>query len=66
MRNVIPFVLAAFLGLGFMSAEQAEAGHRQCPRCQKVRRGHSPNVVQKLVDLERRKNAWLRRTFLGR
>ena len=26
----------------------------------------SPSVIGRLVELERRKNAWLRRTFLGR
>lgn len=67
MRYIIPFILAAFMGLGMMGNTEAEAGHKcQCPRCQQVRRHHQPNLFQKLMELERRKNAWLKRTFLGR
>ena len=67
MRYVIPFILAAFLSLGVGGGDKAEAGSRcNCPKCQQVRRQSQPNVFAKLMDLERRKNAWLKRTFLGK
>ena len=67
MRYIIPFIVAAFLGLGVLGSSEAEAGRQcNCARCQQVRRHHQPNVFQKMMNVERRKNVWLKRTFLGR
>lgn len=67
MRYVIPFIVAAFLSFGVLGSQEADAGNRcNCPRCQQVRRQSQPNLFQKMMELERRKNAWLRRTFLGK
>lgn len=67
MRYIIPFIVAAVLGFGALGSQEAEAGsHCNCPRCQQVRRQQQPNVFQKMMELERRKNAWLRKTFLGK
>lgn len=69
VKYVIPAILAAALGLGVLSGGDAEAGiYCNCPRCQQVRRQQpkQPNLFQQLMELERRKNAWLKKTFLGR
>lgn len=70
MRYIIPFILAAFLSLGFLGGSEADAANNcNCVRCQQARAQRSmpqQNVFQKLMELERKKNAWLRRTFLGR
>lgn len=67
MRYVIPFVLAAFMSLSLVGGEEVEAASRcNCPKCQQVRRQKQPSMFKKLADLERRKNAWLRKTFLGK
>ena len=67
MRYLIPLIVAAFLSFGVVGGE-VDAGQKpcNCPRCQQVRRAHPPNVFQQLLELERRKNAWLRKTFLGK
>lgn len=79
MRNIIAFVAAALLSIGLFSG-QANAQNCNCPKCQAARQvyvqpSYSTRTVyqqprqmtffQKLMELERRKNAWLRRTFLG-
>ena len=69
VRYIIPAILAVALGFGIMSNEEAEAGSRcNCPRCQQIRRQQTrqPSLFQQMMELERRKNAWLKRTFLGR
>ena len=60
MRYLIPLIVAAFLSFGYVGSE-VDAGQRtcNCPRCQQVRRAKQQNVFQKLLELERRKNAWL-------
>lgn len=65
MRKLLALVVAAFLTVGVVST-QAEAGQRcNCQRCQQVRRVKHASPFHKLMDLERRKNAWLKKTFLG-
>lgn len=67
MRNLLALAVAAFLTVGVLSAD-VDAGqkrHCNCARCQQVRRAQ-PSLFHKLMDLERRKNIWLKKTFLGR
>lgn len=80
MRNILAVVAAALLSIGFVSS-QANAQNCNCPNCQAARQAYQSapvyangynyqprqmTVFQKLMELERRKNAWLRRTFLGK
>ncbi|MCA9037607.1 MAG: hypothetical protein KDA91_20880 [Planctomycetaceae bacterium] len=69
MRRVL--FAAAALTLALTVSGSASAQER-CPQCGQV---HQRNVVvrqsvsnpfEKLMQIERRKNAWLARTFLGR
>ncbi len=39
---------------------------QQVPQSNQYYQQQQPNVFQQLIELENRKNAWLRRTFLGR
>ncbi|MCA9061910.1 MAG: hypothetical protein KDA96_02595 [Planctomycetaceae bacterium] len=69
MRRAI--VVAAVLAVTFMAQSAAEAAER-CPRCGQVHGSSGmmmpsaggANMFQQLWQLEQRKNAWLRRTFL--
>ncbi len=77
MRNILAVVAAALLSIGFLSS-QANAQNCNCPKCQAARQvyfqpaggynyqARQMTVFQKLMELERRKNAWLRKTFLGK
>ena len=61
---------AAALTIAFSVATTTEAAER-CPQCGQVH-SHTvqsrpaANPFQKLMEIERRKNAWLALTFLGR
>lgn len=80
MRNILAIVAAALLSVGFFSA-QVNAQSCNCPDCQAARQIYTQpyygsqvvyqqprqmTLFQKMMELERRKNAWLRRTFLGK
>lgn len=73
MKYILPLVAAALLSVGFLAGEADANSNCNCPACQAARQGYyqqqqprQMTVFQKLMELERRKNAWLRKTFLGR
>ena len=48
------------------TAESKADQYRRCYRCGQVRVvKRNKNIFQQLWELEKRKNAWLKRTFLG-
>jgi phosphoribosyl-dephospho-CoA transferase len=63
------FVLTATLLVATLGV-QLDSSAANCCCCQQSRpvccRGKSKSVLEKLWELEQRKNAWLVRTFLGR
>ena len=67
MRKVLALVVASFLTVGVITAE-VNAGQKKICTCQccQVRRAKQPSLFEKLWELEKKKNAWLLKTFLGR
>lgn len=69
MRRIATVAIAFSLAVSFIGADSAEAGRRnRAGRQARVfqRSNQGPSMFDKIMDLERRKNAWLRATFLGR
>ena len=66
-RNVIT-TLALLAAFAIASVGEAEAGRRRVRnnRRPRITQRSSGNMFSGIMDLERRKNAWLRATFLGR
>lgn len=66
MKNsIIGFALIAAFTLA--ASGEAEAGRRYKPRRARIfQRSNGDGMFSRLMDIERRKNAWLRATFLGR
>ncbi len=66
-RALLIAATVTILSLGSLSSDAQAAG--RCPSCGQyhTRSYHAPkqNVFQKMWELEQRKNAWLRRTFLN-
>jgi len=55
-------------GVVVQASEQADPHvyhHQDCPHCQRRRQAKKESFFDKLMDMERKKNAWLKRTFLG-
>lgn len=69
MKRIVTTAIALSIALSFIGTESAEAGRRN-RSVRKVRvfqRGNNgPGFFDRVMDLERRKNAWLRATFLNR
>ncbi len=59
MRTLLSLFAALFIALSLF-AGTADARSTRQPTVQKQRVG----ILARLIELERRKNAWLRRTFL--
>ena len=62
----------AFIGFALLasfvlaSSNEAEAGRRNRPqRARMFQRSSGDNFFSRIMEVERRKNAWLRSTFLG-
>lgn len=69
MKRIVTVAIAFSIALSFVGVDSAEAGRRnRAGRQVRVsqRSNNGPNMFEKVMDLERRKNAWLRATFLGR
>ncbi|MEP3482584.1 MAG: hypothetical protein ABJZ55_25300 [Fuerstiella sp.] len=69
MKRIVTVAIAFSLAVSFIGADSAEAGRRnRSARQARVfqRNNNGPSMFEKVMDLERRKNAWLRATFLGR
>lgn len=73
MKYILPVIAAALLSVGFLAGEADANSNCNCPKCRSARavyyqrqQPRQMTVFQKLMELERRKNAWLRRTFLGK
>lgn len=76
MRRILTLVLA--LALFSVCSLNAEAGHKSakpCPNCGKYhttqtqyykKTAKKKSLLGKLWEAEKRKNAWLKRTFLGK
>jgi hypothetical protein len=74
MRRMLTMGFA--LAIITVSSLSVDAGYyrrssKPCPNCGKyhvyyVQTAKDKNVFQKMMELERRKNAWLKRTFFGR
>ena len=65
MRRVIT-TLALIAAFSLAAAGEAEAGRRNNYRGSRVSQRSNGGFFSNLMELERRKNAWLRATFLGR
>lgn len=69
MKRIVTTAIAMSIALSFVGADCAEAGRRVRP-ARKVRvferANNGPGFFDRMMDLERRKNAWLRSTFLNR
>lgn len=65
-RAIVGLALVASFVLG--SATEVEAGRRRRVRRSRVvqRNNNGGGFFSQVMELERRKNAWLRATFLGR
>ncbi len=65
MRRVVITAVAVLMTFSIFAADNAEAGRRD--RGQRVSQRSSGNgFFANLMEVERKKNAWLRATFLGR
>lgn len=63
-KAIIGFALMAAFVLA--SSNEAEAGRRYKPqRARMFQKSSGDNFFGRVMELERRKNAWLRSTFLG-
>jgi hypothetical protein len=60
MRYLLTLLAALFLALSLQVPADA------APRSRAAISARRPGVFARLIELERRKNVWLRRTFLGR
>ena len=73
MRRMLTMGLA--LAIVTVTSMSVDAGYyrkssKPCPKCGKyhvyyVETPQNQNVFQKMWELEKKKNAWLKRTFLG-
>ena len=68
MKRIVTIAIAFSLAMSFVGVDSAEAGRRnRSPRrIRSFERNNGPNMFERIMDLERRKNAWLKATFLGR
>ena len=65
MRRFVITAMAVLITFSMFAADNAEAGRRaRGPRVSQ--RGSGPGFFPNLMEVERKKNAWLRATFLGR
>ena len=65
MRRFVITAVAVLIAFSTFAADNAEAGRRaHGPRVSQ--RGSGPGFFSNLMEVERKKNAWLRATFLGR
>ena len=75
MRRILTLVLAlALFSVCNLNAEAAQKSAKPCPKCGKYHitqsynhhhRAKKKTFLGKLWEAEQRKNAWLKRTFLG-
>lgn len=67
MKRIATAAIAFSIALSFVGVDSAEAGRRgKARRAGIFQRSNQPGFFSNLMELERRKNAWLRATFLGR
>lgn len=69
MKRIVTVAIAFSIAMSFVCVDSADAGRRnRSGRTVRVfeRNNNGPNMFERIMDLERRKNAWLRATFLGR
>ena len=67
MKRIITGAVALIIAFSVMSGSEAEAGRRNNGnrRVFASNRADNGGFFQNVMELERRKNAWLRATFLG-
>ena len=69
MRRIVTSAVAVIITFSMFAADQAEAGRRNRHRSGPARMFQQSNggggFLRNLMELERRKNAWLRATFFG-
>ena len=67
MKRIAITAVAVLITMSAFAADSAEAGNRRGNRRARVsQRSNNGGFFSNLMELERRKNAWLRATFLGR
>lgn len=68
MKRIVTAAIAFSIAMSFVGVDCAEAGrrNRSARRVRVSERSNGPGMFDKIMDLERRKNAWLKATFLGR
>ncbi len=60
MRAIFSLLIIVFLSLTFVSSAEGARYSQRGIRAQR------PGPIYRLIQLERRKNAWIRRTFFNR
>ena len=69
MRRIVTTAVAVLITFSMFAADQAEAGRRNKRRSNRARVFQRSNngggFFSNLMEIERRKNAWLRSTFFG-
>lgn len=68
MRRIVTTAVAVLITMSIFAADHAEAGRRNrgSRRATIGQRSGGNGFFANLMEVERRKNAWLRATFLGR
>ncbi len=73
MRRLLTTAVVLTIAFSLAPSSEAEAGRRGMranrssrPLFQRFQQRSNGNMFSNLMELERRKNAWLRSTFLGR
>lgn len=65
MRRIVITAVAVLMTFSIFAADNAEAGRRN-GRVRVSQRSSGNGFFANLMEVERKKNAWLRATFLGR
>ena len=65
MRRVVITAMAVLITFSMFAADNAEAG-RRARKSRVSQRSSGNGFFSNLMEVERRKNTWLRATFLGR
>lgn len=68
MRRIVTTAVAVVITMSMFAGDQAEAGNRNRGqrRARVSQRSTGNGFFSNIMEVERRKNAWLKATFLGR